>query len=489
MGNGRKNAEWFIQTADTVNRLPIMKVAEPYLEEVRDGQKLIRCGAEYNALCPFHPDTRVGSFKVSESKNLAWCFSCGKGGGPVRFTMEILGLSFKEAVLRLAWESGIITDEEYKKKARVKIDDSVIREARKEIEAPPHAAPRPKADDDVIWAVYSAIPRVCQLSKAHRDHLTRERGLPADALGDYFTFPTRRMDLAGKAYRDIAERVSTRKYGKPLKALGTEEREKIEKSMARARSQMECVPGFFRDTRTGHVDFSSVKGIGIVARDADGHPCGIQVRRDRYREGESRYVWFSSSFAWADPSLAGGASPGCPGGVVYPAGGDNDRAALCITEGRFKAEKIAAAGNTAIYVSGVSTWQAVLPLVGRLKGRCSTVFLVFDADSMGNTAVHQQLGLLARALWKEGLKARVVLWRKEHGKGFDDLVLAKGSFYPRFLKYVTYAEYEAVHRRCLKECLAHFGTDSPRGIKKEQAGAFIRMLQETTEEALGLPRD
>lgn len=52
-------------------------------------------------LCPFHNE-RTPSFSVSKSKNICKCFSCGKGGSPVNFIMEIEQISYSEALRYLA---------------------------------------------------------------------------------------------------------------------------------------------------------------------------------------------------------------------------------------------------------------------------------------------------------------------------------------------------------------------------------------------------
>ncbi|MDP8957368.1 MAG: DNA primase [Actinomycetota bacterium] len=57
-------------------------------------------------LCPFHPE-KTPSFSVSPSKQVYYCFGCGEGGNLFRFIEKVEGLSFIEAVERLAQQSGI----------------------------------------------------------------------------------------------------------------------------------------------------------------------------------------------------------------------------------------------------------------------------------------------------------------------------------------------------------------------------------------------
>ncbi len=67
---------------------------------------LRRGGREPVGLCPFH-DEKTPSFTVSEDKGFFHCFGCGAHGDAIGFVMRIEGLSFPEAVERLAREAGL----------------------------------------------------------------------------------------------------------------------------------------------------------------------------------------------------------------------------------------------------------------------------------------------------------------------------------------------------------------------------------------------
>ncbi len=73
--------------------------------------KLRKAGTNYLGLCPFHNE-RTPSFNVSPSRGTYHCFGCGAGGTAIRFVMEHDGLSFVEAVKRLADAAGIRIVEE-----------------------------------------------------------------------------------------------------------------------------------------------------------------------------------------------------------------------------------------------------------------------------------------------------------------------------------------------------------------------------------------
>lgn len=80
-------------------RLNIVDVVSSYLP-------LTKKGANYWGLCPFHHE-KTPSFSVNESKQIFHCFGCGKGGGAIRFVMEMDSLSFPEAVRKLAQQEGM----------------------------------------------------------------------------------------------------------------------------------------------------------------------------------------------------------------------------------------------------------------------------------------------------------------------------------------------------------------------------------------------
>lgn len=68
--------------------------------------RLTRRGREYQGLCPFHNE-KTPSFTVNEDKGFFHCFGCGAHGDVIGFEMRAAGLSFPEAVERLAAEAGL----------------------------------------------------------------------------------------------------------------------------------------------------------------------------------------------------------------------------------------------------------------------------------------------------------------------------------------------------------------------------------------------
>jgi DNA primase len=73
--------------------------------------RLERAGKNFKGLCPFHTE-KTPSFHVSPALNRFHCFGCGASGDAFTFLMRIEGLSFREAMRRLAERAGIELREE-----------------------------------------------------------------------------------------------------------------------------------------------------------------------------------------------------------------------------------------------------------------------------------------------------------------------------------------------------------------------------------------
>src|ERR687891_2903126 len=68
--------------------------------------RLKKAGREWKGLSPFNAE-KTPSFFVNDHKGFYHCFSAGKHGDIFTFLMETEGLSFPEAVERLAAEAGV----------------------------------------------------------------------------------------------------------------------------------------------------------------------------------------------------------------------------------------------------------------------------------------------------------------------------------------------------------------------------------------------
>lgn len=93
-----------------------MRYGEGLLEEIRRRTdlvqlvgrrvKLIRKGRVMWGCCPFHAE-KSPSFKVENERHAYKCFGCGAGGDAFKWLVETEGLSFPEAVEKLAAEAGV----------------------------------------------------------------------------------------------------------------------------------------------------------------------------------------------------------------------------------------------------------------------------------------------------------------------------------------------------------------------------------------------
>jgi DNA primase len=93
-----------------------MRYGEGLLDEIRRRTdlvllvgrrvKLIRKGRVMWGCCPFHGE-KSPSFKVENERHAYKCFGCGVGGDAFKWLIETEGLSFPEAVEKLAAEAGV----------------------------------------------------------------------------------------------------------------------------------------------------------------------------------------------------------------------------------------------------------------------------------------------------------------------------------------------------------------------------------------------
>ncbi len=68
--------------------------------------RLTKKGSTYFGLCPFHNE-KTGSFSVSPSKQIFYCFGCGAGGNVYTFLMKYENDTFQEAIEKLAERAGV----------------------------------------------------------------------------------------------------------------------------------------------------------------------------------------------------------------------------------------------------------------------------------------------------------------------------------------------------------------------------------------------
>ncbi|ADD28442.1 DNA primase [Meiothermus ruber] len=82
------------------SRMPIRELVGRYVALKPSGKGV------WKGLCPFHQE-KTPSFQVSEDKGLCYCFGCKNGGDIFAFLQKIEGIGFREALERLAQETGV----------------------------------------------------------------------------------------------------------------------------------------------------------------------------------------------------------------------------------------------------------------------------------------------------------------------------------------------------------------------------------------------
>lgn len=115
-----------------------MRYPQTFIDDLRRQADIVRVvsdyvsikkkGANWMACCPFHQE-KSPSFSVNPSKDIFYCFGCGKGGSVFNFVMEMERVSFPESVRIVAEKAGLplpVMQEDKKFEARRKEADEVI---------------------------------------------------------------------------------------------------------------------------------------------------------------------------------------------------------------------------------------------------------------------------------------------------------------------------------------------------------------------------
>ncbi len=91
--------------------IELVKARTDVVAVVGETVKLTRRGRSWVGLCPFHQE-RSPSFHVTPERGFYHCFGCNESGNAISFVMRVFGLSFPEAVRRLAERAGIVVEDD-----------------------------------------------------------------------------------------------------------------------------------------------------------------------------------------------------------------------------------------------------------------------------------------------------------------------------------------------------------------------------------------
>lgn len=415
-----------------------------------------RVSGGYQGLCPFHNDTRLGSFVVTPRKGIFKCFACDAGGDAIKFVSLYRGVNYVEAAFQIGLDENIITSSEYEeyfgkrryyKKEIKNIERAEIRKAAKKNKSN-------KASNDVLNLVFGMFLSFLKLSSQHEEYLKRERKLSKEIIEEraYRSYPT------PGAMKKLVKAIEENKDNEILKR-GAIRNKELDKGASFVDAVLSTIPGFFQKEKKGEWEwtFPYNKGILIPIRNAKGLVVGLQVRRDRKDEDRGRYFWFSSSFALYNDSFKYGTSSGSPLDVLYPKDKKPSQV-LFITEGRFKSEAIVENINSVcISVQGVGNWHNIYNEIKVAEKRTkenypdfrgfTRVYIAFDSDMSYKYQVYQQLKRMSDHIEKKEddvespLRIFYLHWT-EGFKGIDDLLLSSDLSDPN-----TLASLFTVHRK------------------------------------------
>lgn len=366
------------------------------------------------ALCPFHGDKHLGSFKVTPSKGIFKCWACGEEGDGIAFVSKYLNISPFAAAVRICETHGIISKETAERilGGTMLSRDIVPMKMPKKVEQI-LSKRRPLKD---LSLAYTAFVNAAghNLSLDFIRVLTEERKLAESELSEYFTWP-RNTAKFWNAFRN------------ELTAAGIKGSEAQDKFLL-------GVPGFYQNAQ-GTISFvtSRKAALGIPVKNRDGIISGLQLRQmEPVVEGESRYRFLSSAFANGRGSSRGryGCSCGYVESVEYPRKRWNKTIAL--TEGHFKAITLAKMGFLVVNMHGISNWRpagdVALDLAARYP-KTNRFLLVFDSETTSPVEQSKQ-GLAEKLKSSTGntIAVEAAVWDPQYGKGIDDVVNAGNTF-------------------------------------------------------------
>ncbi len=398
-----KNEEWS-GIKDRIRKLPLAEIIERTLSRVPAREGMINDPRDVRFLCPFHDDhsgRHFGIYKTKNGNEAYHCFVCDETGDCFKFVMRVMNCNFQQAVLLIAVDFGLITQEEFEEVSKNPLEFKPRGETKYQARETNLVQ---MATIDERDKVYSLIKEMSPLSKEDREYLnSRSIDDKEISLYGYFTMPK----------EDIIPRLLEALQATPETLLG--------------------IPGFYWDKTENRLRMAEVDGIAIPIRNADRQIEALQIRFRGASVKGPRYKFLSSKFTDSDKfreKFEKGCGPRSTVGVVYPWEIDNLNKFICITEGMFKATKFATSFKAiGLTVQGVTNTKGVIPALEMLKERFRwktkkpIIVLAFDMDMYENKQVFKAAKKLEKELEGAGWEVRIAQW-DEHWKGLDDYLIA-----------------------------------------------------------------
>lgn len=431
-----KGHMFFSSVLKEVQKIPVSLILEKYIKVKANPH------SDADGLCPFHGDTHFGNFKINNRKAIYKCFTCGVFGDGIQFLRDLNDLTFKQAVVKIAFDQGIISQEQASGFLEGKVselsvntvsDSLVIKDKLNGITE--------IASPFVRDIAYKMFLSNVSLSDEHRAYL-KGRGLTDEEISSkgFFTFPEPTQAFIQDLKASCDKITLTPNVFKEVPGFHTMESMKLDTTQKNGEEEYMYT-------------FSKKKGIGIPSKNTDGKIVGIQVRSDNPSNKKKKYTWFSSSYAaYEDNEYIFGTPAGAPTHISVPKE-NKFPGVVFVTEGFFKAEVLSKTfGAYAISVSGVGNYRDIIEDLKDIervsKEKIAHVYIAYDADMSSNLSVYHHAKNMV-ALIKESFEvsAYVSLWNVEDGKGIDDLIQAgKGNT----LKKVEFEVYERYYDKMIE---------------------------------------
>lgn len=326
-----------------------------------------------NVECPFcGQGRRRKTFNINYDKNVYNCPRCGQGGGVLDFWAihrHIEEVGEKERRKLAAKDMANYFETPASKKVVKKV------ETIKEV---------PCISLDIRDKTYKNFLDILKLSEDHKSRL-RNRGLSEEAI----------LQNGYKTYPQVGQK-------------------EICKALLEQGNVLEGVPGFYKED--GEWKLLPMKnGMLIPVKTGRGEIQGFQIRMDTVKEGDPKYLTWSSSQYGARGHA-----------FVHCNKGEKGYEEIIITEGPLKADVISYfTGYMTLGVPGVNSLKYLHGYLRPLKElKTQKIHIAYDMDLYNNKQVIKALGNLKAMIISYGFSCSLVTWPIKY-KGLDDYLLVK----------------------------------------------------------------
>lgn len=197
---------------------------------------------------------------------------------------------------------------------------------------------------------------------------------------------------------------------------------------------LDNVPGFFVDDKTGHNDQCKVSGLTIPVRDMNGHIASLLIRNDKAKvdkDGKlkNKYLPFSSAGKTKGNKVR--QTTHCP--IVKGKARECDSTSIRITEGVLKSDVATALGDKyCLGMQGLNI-QDDLPVI-LVELEIQELIISIDAGEDDSFDILRCKARLIKICRDIGIDFKIECWDAKFGKGIDDVLKSGNADKIRFLK-------------------------------------------------------